>query len=105
MGDVVSEARVAVLRWKRGTGYYGAHKHDTPYSWEDFRHNMSDTLLPIAKRRYEAYVLSWLLSHDGELDPIRLDKAHGVTILARVKMAVAHEVEYRKTWERKKVKK
>lgn len=98
MGHVVSAERVAVLRWQRGTGYYGAHKHEQPYSWEEFQHNMPGELQSIQKSRYESYILSWLLFHKQELNPDRLDMKHGATILNKVRKAVENELEYRKAW-------
>ena len=105
MTEIVSEARVTALRWKRGTGYFGAHKHEQPYSWEEFQFNQPGELLAVLKSRYESYIMSWLMFHKQELNPDRLDLRHGATILERVKAAIEKEVEFRRDWDSRPTKK
>lgn len=95
MADITSEARFCALKWERGQGYYNANLHEQPYSWGDFSHGLREFELSIRKRRYEAYVMSWILFHEEEPLAARLDEKHGETILQRVREKIAAEVERR----------
>lgn len=104
MAEITSEARFQALKWKRGQGYYNANLHEQPYSWGDFSHGLQEFELSIRKRRYEAYIMSWILFHEEEPKAARLSERHGETILARVREMVAGETERRKDMRGAKAK-
>ena len=93
MPDVLPEEQFQTLKWQRGQGYYNAHKHHTIYPWWVFREKMKQELLPIVKRRYEAYVMSWILFHEEAPAPGELSDKYGERILAKVLEMVDRERE------------
>ena len=96
MADITSEARFQALKWERGQGYYNAHRHEQPFSWDAFSFGLGEFELSIRKRRYEAYIMSWIMFHDEEPLAERLDERHGETILQRVRKNIERELERRK---------
>ncbi len=96
MAEITSEARFQALKWERGQGYYNANLHEQPFTWEEFLWNMGNLEMRMCKRRYEAYIMSWILFHEKEPKATRLSGRHGEKILARVREMVAGELERRK---------
>jgi hypothetical protein len=91
MAELTTEARFLTLQWKRGTGYWGAHKHPVVYPWKVFRLHFKHDLLEVVKARYVAYLVSWSLHHAVELEPEMISEKAGEEILAHVHDKILEE--------------
>ena len=92
---LITQARFIMAQWKRGKGYYGAHTHEVPIAWADFRRVQCAGLeKPFAKARYVHYLVSWWCHHDREpaLTDLHDNLETAETILDEVRGLVNEEL-------------